>query len=81
MDEHVVYYLIRFDDDEKPVAEGQVMHVGDKKSCEQVAELLPAVSYAGERPIKDAFMRVAPQAPHPTPPLKAGELIHIGSRE
>ncbi len=74
MDECVVFYLIRFADGDEPLAEGQVMHVGDKESCELVAELLPAVSYAGDRTIDSAVMFVRPQA---DPPLKPGELIHV----
>ena len=32
--------------------EGQILHVGDKESCEQVRDMLPAIAINGEMPIR-----------------------------
>jgi len=57
-EEWVCGYVIEFDDGGEP--ESQVLHVGSKESCEAVSDMLPAVLYSGDRPIKDAYMRVVP---------------------
>jgi hypothetical protein len=36
----------------------QPLHVGDLQSCERVADMLPAISYSGDRPVKKAWMSI-----------------------
>lgn len=47
---------IEFDDGGSVSA--QPLHVGDRESCERVADLIPAVSYSGDRPVKRAWMSI-----------------------
>lgn len=54
---HVCGYVIKFTDGGENEAE--VLHVGTKEECERVADLIPAVAYSGNRPVKDCWMRVA----------------------
>lgn len=35
-----------------------VLERGSKETCERVADLIPAVSYSGKRPMKAAYMVV-----------------------
>lgn len=46
-DEYLAGYIIEFSDGGPP--EGQILHRGTKKSCDQVVALLAAVSYSGDR--------------------------------
>jgi hypothetical protein len=50
--------VIEFSDGGEP--EMQIIHCGTKKSCEQLADSMPAIAYSGSRPITRASLRWAP---------------------
>ena len=47
--EYICGYLITFSDDGDP--EFQPLHKGSKAECEEVLNLMCAVSYSGDRPV------------------------------
>ena len=51
-------YVLTFTDGGEP--EEQILHVGSREDCEQVAGLIPAVAYSGPRPLGDCRMVVMP---------------------
>jgi hypothetical protein len=44
-----LFYLIHFSDGGDP--EGQLLHEGTEDECVKLANMLPAVSYSGQRPV------------------------------
>ena len=56
MPEFICSTVIEFSDR----LEGQVMHIGDEKSCRGVADMIPAVSVSGDETPISARVVVAP---------------------
>jgi len=57
-DNWILGYVIEFSDGGEP--EIQILHKGSEESCEKMANLLPAVSYSGDRPNPSASLRWMP---------------------
>jgi hypothetical protein len=53
-DNWILGYVIEFSDGGEP--EIQILHKGSEESCEKMANLLPAVSYSGDRPNPSASL-------------------------
>lgn len=49
-------YIIEFTDGGEP--EGGILHEGSREDCEKVRDMIPGVSYSGDRPIKHATIGV-----------------------
>ena len=62
--EYVMGYVINFDDDGNP--EGSVLHRGTKAECEEVKSNMHAVSYSGDRPVKEANVFIVPATVYDT---------------
>ena len=58
MSKYACGYIIYFKDDGEP--EEQIFHVGSHKECEQTGKLFQAVSYSGNRPIKNCEFVIVP---------------------
>lgn len=71
MNEHALFYLIWFVDSD--VAEGQCLHIGTKEDCEHLEQLMPAVSYSGNRTPLHAAMFIRPNIGA----LQIGQRIHV----
>lgn len=52
----VVGYVIEFSDGGPD--EERILHVGSLESCMQVANMMHAVMYSGNRPVRGASMRI-----------------------
>ena len=46
---------LQFDDE---TVSAQPLHRGDKESCERVADLIPAVSYSGDKTVTKSWMSI-----------------------
>ena len=51
-------YVIEFDDGGEP--DEQVLVTGTEEECERVLAFLPAVAYSGTRPVRRAYLVIAP---------------------
>jgi hypothetical protein len=58
--EYVCFCQLDFADDGEP--EFMVFHRGTLADCEKMYGLVPAVSYSGARPVKDARVRIMSEA-------------------
>ena len=56
-EEYVCAYVLIF---AEGGAEGNVLHRGDKESCEKVSTAIPGVNYKGDRTVLEAQMLVVP---------------------
>lgn len=54
--EFVVGYVIEFSDGGPD--EGGILHVGSLESCKHAANMMHAVTYSGNRPVRGASMRI-----------------------
>lgn len=59
MGDYVAGYVLHFKDGGPP--EEQVLHRGSFESCRDLADLIPAVSYSGPRPIDRCEWVVVPE--------------------
>lgn len=60
---YVCVYALFFSDGGEP--EFQVLHKGSEADCKSIADLIPAVSYSGPRPVKTCRMGIFPMPPEP----------------
>lgn len=58
---HVLVSVVDFSDGGE--SEESVLHFGSFESCDAAARLIPAISYSGSRPVKDARVSVFPLHP------------------
>lgn len=62
--EYVMGFVINFDDDGEP--EGSVLQRGTKAECEEAKAHMHAVSYSGDRPVKEATVFIVPATVYDT---------------
>lgn len=58
MSEYVCGSLLVFDDQS---AQGMILHRGGRESCDKVADMIPAVSYNGEKRIAESRLLIMPE--------------------
>lgn len=45
--------------------EGQVLHLGNRESCEELASMIPAVAYSGPNRVIDSRLLIVPEEEMP----------------
>jgi len=62
--EYVAGFVIEFTDGGEP--EGQILHRGTKDECQNISTTVGAVSYSGDRPLKEGHFFVVPAVVYDT---------------